>query len=83
MEVFSVDFRILLKGDKQCLDCAGASGLGFRPFIFSHCASTLAHPFCHCFLIDFGTPWEPSLTRFLRGFYEVGVRGGTPLNEFN
>jgi hypothetical protein len=64
MDAFSMEFRAFPENGKVRFDCAGASGLRFRPFILSLCASTLAPPFYHRFFIDFGTSWEPSLTRF-------------------
>ena len=63
-----MEFRIFPESDKQCLDCAGAGGLGFRALIFCLFASTFAHPFCDRFCMFFG------------GF---GGRGGHPLLLFN
>ena len=62
MDVFSLKFRVFPESDKQRLDCAGASGLGFRALIFCFFASTFAPPFCHRFCMLFGSTWEPRFT---------------------
>ena len=79
MDVFSVEFRVFPESDKQRLDCAGASGLGFRALIFCLFASTFAPPFCHRFCMLFGSTWEPRFTTPKM----FGGRAGTSLLLFN
>ena len=79
MDAFSLEFRVFPENGKIRFDCAGASGLRFRPLLFSLCASIFAFFFLHCFFMVFGVPPGAQI----HGFQWVGGRGGTPLNEFN
>ena len=56
MDVFSMIFQVFPENGKVRFDCAGASGLRFRPLLFSLCASIFALPFLHRFLEVFGPP---------------------------
>ena len=56
MDVFPMKFLVFQESEKLRFDCAGASGLRFRPLIVSLCASTLTLPFLHRFLLVFGPP---------------------------
>ena len=58
MNVFSMDFRVFLKNAKVRFDCAGASGLRFRPLIVWLRAFFFALLFLHRFLKVFGSPCE-------------------------
>ena len=55
MDVFSVEFQVFPKNAKVRFDCAGASGLRFRPLIFWLCALILALLSLHCFFDGFGS----------------------------
>ena len=55
MDVFSMIFEVCPENGKVRFDCAGASGLKFRPLIFWLRASIFALPFSHCFLKVFGS----------------------------
>ena len=79
MDAFSMEFRVFPESGKLRFDCAGASGLRFRPLVFWLCVSTFTLPFLHRFLMVFGPRREP---RFM-GFWYVGGRGGTSLLLFN
>jgi hypothetical protein len=56
MDAFSLKFLVFSENGKVCFDCAGASGLGFRPLFLSLCASIFAVLFLHRFLEVFGPP---------------------------
>ena len=79
MDSFSLKFLVFSENGKVCFDCAGASGLGFRPVFLSLCASIFAVLFLYRFLEVFGTPPGARID----GSGWVGGTGGTPLNEFN
>ena len=72
-------FQVFPENGKVRFDCAGASGLRFRPLLFLLCAPIFALPFLHRFFEVFGA----SKHHGFHGFHEVGGRGGTPFNEFN
>ena len=55
MDVFSMNFQVFPENAKVRFDCAGASGLRFRPLIFGLCAFILALLFLHCFFDVFGS----------------------------
>ena len=55
MNAFLMIFGVLPENAKVRFDCAGASGLRFRPLIFWLCASILALPFLHRFFELFGS----------------------------
>ena len=59
MDVFLVIFRVFPENAKVRFDCAGASGLRFRPLIFWLRASIFALLFLHCFFKVFGPPRGP------------------------
>ena len=59
MDAFSLEFKVFPEHGKLRFDCAGASGLRFRPLLFLLCASIFALPFLHCFFEVFVTPWGP------------------------
>ena len=63
MDVFSMIFRFFPENGKVRFDCAGASGLRFRPLIFWLCASTFALPFLHRFFEVFGPSLGPQIIR--------------------
>ena len=69
MDVFSMIFQVFPENGKVRFDCAGASGLRFRPLIFWLRASILAVRFLHRFFEVFGPPWG---TRFLGSAREAG-----------
>ena len=79
MDVFSMIFWVFPENAKVRFDCAGASGLRFRPLIFWLRASIFALLFLHRFFDVFGPPCELKN----HSFYEVGGRAGTPLIMFN
>ena len=56
MDVFSMICQVFPENGKVRFDCAGASGLRFRPLIFWLRASILALPFLHRFFEVFGRP---------------------------
>ena len=56
MDVFSMIFRFFPEKGKVRFDCAGPTGLRFRPLIFWLRASIFALPFLHRFLEVFGRP---------------------------
>ena len=49
---------------KVRFDCAGVSGLRFRPLVFWLCASIFALPFLHRFFEVFGPPRGPQKSSF-------------------
>ena len=59
MDAFLMILGVFLENAKVRFDCAGASGLRFRPLIFWLRASIFALPFLHCFFEVFGPPWGP------------------------
>ena len=63
MDVFSMIFQVFPETGKVRFDCAGASGLRFRPLIFWLCASIFALFFLHCFFVFFGPSWGPRSMR--------------------
>ena len=67
MDAFSMKFQVFPENGKVRFDCAGASGLRFRPLIFWLCASILALLFLHCFSMVFGPPGEPGSMRSSSG----------------
>ena len=69
MDVFSMIVQVFPENGKVRFDCAGASGLRFRPLIFWLCALIFALLFLHRFFVFFGPPWE---TRFLGSAREAG-----------
>ena len=56
MDAFSLEFLVFPENGKVRFDCAGASGLRFRPLLLSLCASIFAHFFSHRFFMAFGFP---------------------------
>ena len=56
MDVFSMLFHVFPENGKVCFDCAGASGLRFRPLIFWLRASIFGLLFLHRFFEVFGLP---------------------------
>ena len=56
MDVFSLIFQVFPENGKVRFDCAGASGLRFRPLIFWLRASIFAVRFLHPFFKVFGSP---------------------------
>ena len=58
MDVFSMIFQVFPENGKVRFDCAGASGLRFRPLLFWLCASIFRHLFLHRILLFFGHPWD-------------------------
>ena len=76
IDVFSMKFLVFPENAKVRVDCAGASGLRFRPLLFWLCASIFRHLFLHRFFVFFGPPLGPPKS-------EVGGTGGTPLIMFN
>ena len=68
MDAFSLKFLVFSENGKVCFDCAGASGLGFRPLLLSLCASIFALLLLHRFCIDFGTPGTLDFGGFWRSF---------------
>ena len=79
MDAFLMIFGVSPENAKVRFDCAGASGLRFRPLIFWLRASIFAVRFLHRLFVFFGLSWGPRST----GTNLVGGRGGTPLNEIN
>ena len=63
MDVFSMICQVVPENGKVRFDCAGASGLRFRPLLFWLCASIFALLFLHRFLVFF----RPSLGARLDG----------------
>ena len=59
MDVFSMIFQVFPENGKVRFDCAGASGLRFRPLIFWLRASIFALRFLHRFSKVFGRPRGP------------------------
>ena len=59
MDVFSMIFQVFPENGKVRFDCAGASGLRFRPLIFWLRASIFAVRFLHLFFEVFGLPRGP------------------------
>ena len=57
MDACSFEFQVFPENGKVRFDCAGASGLRFRPQLFLLCASIVALPFLRCFLRFLGAPW--------------------------
>ena len=55
MDAFPMIFYVFSENAKVRFDCAGASGLRFRPLIFWLCASVFALPFLHRFFEVFGS----------------------------
>ena len=74
MDVFFMIFQVFPENGKVHFDCAGASGLRFRPLLFSLCASIFALPFLHRFWRFLDLPGDPKNQLF----HEVGASGGTP-----
>ena len=64
MDAFSMEFRVFPESGKLRFDCAGASGLRFRPLVFWLCVSTFTLPFLRRFLMVFGSRWEPRIAQF-------------------
>ena len=62
MDVFSMIFQVFPENGKVRFDCAGASGLRFRPLLFWLCASIFRHLFLHRFFVFFGPSWGPRST---------------------
>ena len=56
MDAFSMEFQVFPENAKVRFDCAGASGLRFRPLLFLLRASIFALPFLHRFFEVFGAP---------------------------
>ena len=56
MDIFSMNFLVFPENGKVRFDCAGASGLRFRPLLVLLCASIFALLFLRCFFIVFGSP---------------------------
>ena len=56
MDAISLKLQVFPENGKVCFDCAGASGLGFRPLLVFLCASIFAFLFLHRFLEVFGPP---------------------------
>ena len=69
MDAFLVIFKVFPENAKVRSDCAGASGLRFRPLIFWLRASSFVLPFLHRFFVFFGPSWG---TRFLGSALEAG-----------
>ena len=61
MDAFLVIFLVFPENAKVRFDCAGASGLRFRPLIFWLRASIFALPFLHRFFVVFGPPMGPKI----------------------
>ena len=61
MDVFSLIFQVFPENGKVRFDCAGASGLRFRPLIFWLRASIFALHFLHRFFEVFGLPKGPQI----------------------
>ena len=76
MDVFSMIFQVFPENGKVRFDCAGASGLRFRPLMFWLCAAIFASFVFASFFYAFST----SLADQILG---VGGSGGTPLIMFN
>ena len=75
MDVFSMMFQVFPENGKVRFDCAGASGLRFRPLLFRLCASIVRLLLLIVFLC-----FLDSLGDQILG---VGARGGAPLIMFN
>ena len=58
MEVFSMTCQVFQENVYLRFDCAGASGLGFRAFIWCLFAFTFALSFFLRFFMLFGSPWN-------------------------
>ena len=56
MDVFSMIFQVFPENGKVRFDCAGVSGLRFRPLLFWLCASIVRLLFLHRFFEVFGLP---------------------------
>ena len=56
MDAFLMIVGVSPENAKVRFDCAGASGLRFRPLIFWLCASIFALLFLLCFFEVFGSP---------------------------
>ena len=63
MDVFLMNFQVFPENGKVRFDCAGASGLRFRPLIFWLRASIFALPLLHRFFKVFGPPRGPQIIR--------------------
>ena len=63
MDDYSMRFQVFTEDGKVRFDCAGASGLRFRPLIFWLCASIFALPFLHRFFEVFGPSLGPQIIR--------------------
>ena len=63
IDAFSKKFQVFPENGKVRFDCAGASGLRFRPLLFLLCASIFALPFLHRFFEVFGPPRGPQIIR--------------------
>ena len=59
IDAFPMIFKVFPENAKVRFDCAGASGLRFRPLIFWLCASIFALLFLHSFFTVFGPPRGP------------------------
>ena len=58
VDALSMKFQVFPENGKVRFDCAGASGLRFRPLLFWLCASIFRHLFLHRILAFFGHPWD-------------------------
>ena len=61
MDAFLMIFEVFPENAKVRFDCAGASGLRFRPLIFWLCASIFALRFLYRFFEVFGPPRGPQI----------------------
>ena len=61
-DVFSMILQVFPENGKVRFDCAGASGLRFRPLIFWFRASIFAVRFLPRFFVFFGPSWGPRST---------------------
>ena len=61
-KAFSMIFRVFPENAKVRFDCAGASGLRFRPLIFWLRASIFVVRFLHSLFVFFGPSWGPRST---------------------
>ena len=77
MDAFSFEFQVFPENGKVRFDCAGASGLRFRPLIFFFllCASIFALLFFALFFEVFNVFGSSLGARF----QWVGDKGGAPL----
>ena len=71
MDAFSMECRVFPENGKVHFECAGASGLRFRPLLLLLCASIFAPPFLHRFFDAFWPPWVP-------GVYSSAAEVGPP-----